>query len=240
MRSLPLRPLALGLAAFAAASLLRPALAADPAPAGGVGPRIAIIDMQRAVIETEDGLRAQAALRKYVDRRQSELNARQEELVRKKDELEKQAKVLSKEALQRATEEWQRQAVGLQGVLQDSNQELQRRQNDVLAPVYGRVAGLVRKIARNEGFDLIVERQAVPYVRAELDLTDRVILLYNAGETPGPDEAGPPIVPAPPLTPGALPGAVPGPGAPRVAPGAAPGTVPGTAPAPGAAPKPPR
>jgi outer membrane protein len=231
MRSLPIRPFAFGLAAFAAASLLRPALAADPA-AAGAGPRIAIIDMQRAVIETEDGLRAQAVLRKYVDRRQSELNARQEDLVRRKDELEKQAKVLSKEALQRATEEWQRQAMGLQGVLQDSNQELQRRQNDVLGPVYARVSGLVRKLARNEGFDLIVEKQGVPYVRAELDLTDRVILLYNAGEQPANDEGGPPIVPAPPLTPGALPGATPAPGLPKVGPA--------PAPPPGAMPKPPR
>jgi outer membrane protein len=244
MRSPPLRFVAFGLASLVAGSLLRPALAADPA---GAGPRVAIIDMQRAVFETEDGLRAQAALRKYIDRRQSELNARQEELVRKKDELGKQAKVLSKEAFQRATDDWQRQAIDLQSVFAASNQELQRRQGDVMAPVYNRIAGLVRKIARREGYDLIVERQAVPYVRAELDLTDRVILLYNAGEAPDADEAGPPILPAPPLnSPGGLPGA---PGAPPgVAPGAPPGappgpgvprTTPGAAP-PGAAPKPPR
>jgi outer membrane protein len=220
----------LGLAAFGAASLLRPALAADPSPAGP-GPRLAVIDLQRAVVETEDGLRAQAALRKYVDRRQSELNARQEELMRKRDELDKQSKVLSREALQRATDDWQRQAVDLQGVLQTSNQELQRRQNDVLAPVYNRVAGLVRRVARREGFDLILERQAAPYARAELDLTDRVILLYNAGEQPEPDEGGPPIVPAP----GGLPGAVPG-GPPGAVP--PPGLGPKPAPVPGAPAKP--
>ncbi len=228
MRSFFDRPLVfgLGLALVGAASLLRPALAADPAPAGG-GPRLAIIDMQRAVVETEDGLRVQAALRKYIDRRQSELNARQEELMRKKEDLDKQSKVLSKEALQRAGEDWQRQALELQSVLNASNQELQRRQSDVMAPVYNRVAGLVRKIARREGFDLIVERQAVPYVRAELDLTDRVILLYNAGEAPETDEGGPSIVPGPPagpLPPGAAPGGVPNVGpAPRSNPGTPPG-----------------
>jgi outer membrane protein len=227
------RPLVLGLAALGAASLLRPALAAD---AAGAGPRIAIIDLQRAVVETEDGLRAQAALRKYVDRRQSELNARQEELMRKKDDLDKQAKVLSKDALQRASDDWQRQAVDLQGVLNASNQELQRRQSDVMAPVYNRVVGLVRKIARREGFDLIVERQAVPYVRAELELTDRVILLYNAGEAPETDEGGPPILAPPgPLPPGGAPGAAPG--GPGSTPGAPPRATPGTPPAPGATPR---
>lgn len=232
------RPLVLGLAALGAASLLRPALAAD---AAGAGPRLAIIDLQRAVVETEDGLRAQAALRKYVDRRQSELNARQEELMRKKDDLDKQAKVLSKDALQRASDDWQRQAADLQGALSASNQELQRRQSDVMAPVYNRVVGLVRKIARREGFDLIVERQAVPYVRAELELTDRIILLYNAGEAPEADEGGPPILGPPgPLPPGGAPGAAPGapPAGPGATPGASPRVIPGTLPAPGATPRP--
>ena len=93
----PSRALALTLALGSLA-----AVAARPTPslaADGHAPRIAVVDLQRAVLETEDGLRAQSTLRKYFERRQAELNARQEELLKKKEDLEKQAKVLSKEAL---------------------------------------------------------------------------------------------------------------------------------------------
>ena len=174
--------------------------AATPAPSLT---KVAVVDIPRAVMETEDGLRAQAQLKKYFDRRQAELNGRQEDLLKKKDDLEKQSKLLSKEALARAMDDWQRQMAELQQVFQSYNGELGKKQNEITAPIYARVSGYLRKIAKKDGYDVILDRQAVPYVKAELDLTDLVISMYNSGED-APADAAPaasgsaaPAAPAP-------------------------------------------
>lgn len=158
-------------------------VAQQPAPAAPAPvTKVAVVDIQRAVMETEDGLRAQAQLKKYFDRRQAELNGRQEDLLKKKEDLEKQSKLLSKEALARAMDDWQRQMAELQQVFQTYNGELGKKQNEITAPIYARVSGFLRKIAKKDGYDVILDRQAVPYVKAELDLTDVVISMYNSGE----------------------------------------------------------
>jgi outer membrane protein len=43
--------------------------------------------------------------------------------------------------------------------------------------------GLVTKIARQNGYDLVLDKRAAPYARPDLDLTDRVVQMYNSGES---------------------------------------------------------
>ena len=50
------------------------------APAASAQMRVAVVDTQRAVMETEDGLRAQATLKKLFDKRQRELDQKQKDL----------------------------------------------------------------------------------------------------------------------------------------------------------------
>ena len=79
--------------------------------------KVAVIDVQRAVASTEDGLRAQATLKKLFDSRQQELNKKQTDLQRQREEIDKQAKVLPKDALEKRVDEWQKQMMELQADL---------------------------------------------------------------------------------------------------------------------------
>lgn len=170
------------------------------APVASAQMKIAVVDVQRAVMETEDGLRAQATLKKLFDRRQRELDARQDELKRARDDIEKQSKVLSKEALQRRMNEWQQSMAELQAVFMEFNKELQKEQNKLTQPILNRVLSVLRQIAAQEGYDAILERNAVPYARTDLDITDRVIQRYNTGGTapaPAGSGAAPTKAPAP-------------------------------------------
>ena len=151
------------------------------APIASAQMKIAVVDVQRAVMETEDGLRAQARLKKLFDRRQHELDARQDELKRARDDIEKQSKVMSKEALQRRMNEWQQSMAELQAVFMEFNKELQKEQNKQTQPILNRVLSVLRQVAAQEGYDAILERNAVPYARTDLDITDRVIQRYNTG-----------------------------------------------------------
>ena len=68
-----------------------------------------------------------------------------------------------------------------------------------------------------DGYDMVVDKQAVPYVRSDLDLTDRVIQSYNQGgggdsksegkggaKAPAAPKAPAGAAPAPALTPPAV------------------------------------
>jgi outer membrane protein len=155
--------------------------------------KIAVVDVQRAVMQTEDGIRAQATLKKLFDRRQQELDAKQAELQRARDDIEKQSRVLSKEALTKRMEDWQRRMIELQTVYVDYNKELQKKQGELTGPIIKKMFGVISRIAKKSGFEIIIDKQAAPYARADLDLTEQVIQMYNSGESgdPAPSEGKP-------------------------------------------------
>lgn len=175
-----------------------------PAPAPPVaGPRIAVIDLRRAVIETEEGLRVQATLKKLFDSRQVELSSKERQLQGELEELEKEARAGKSNAadIARKRDGLQRQYAGLQQTLVEYQREMQRKEGEMTQPMVARVLGLIKRVATTDGFDAVLEKSAVPYIRADLDLTDRVIQMFNAGQG---DPAGAP-----------KPGAAPKPAAPR-------------------------
>src|SRR5262245_10563086 len=98
--------------------------------------KMAVVDTERAVMETEDGLRAQATLKKLFDSRQRELDKKQEELLKERDDIEKQRDVLSKSALAKRVDKWQREMVNLQTVFVEYNKELQKKQSELTQPIF--------------------------------------------------------------------------------------------------------
>jgi outer membrane protein len=138
-------------------------------------------------METEDGLRMQATLKKLFDSRQRELDKKQEDLQKEREDIDKQKDVLSKVALAKRFDKWQREMVNLQTVFVEYNKELQKKQNEITQPIFQKAMGIIRRLATQDAYDVVVDKQAVPYVRSDLDLTDKVIQLYNQG---APGDAG--------------------------------------------------
>src|SRR6185295_12083179 len=109
--------------------------------------KIAVVDTQRAVMETEDGLRAQAALKKHFDKRQRDLDDKQVALQKEREDIEKQKDVLSKQALQARIEKWQRDMTQLQTVFVEYNKELQKKQSELTQPIFQKAMGIIRRLA---------------------------------------------------------------------------------------------
>ncbi|MGK3994496.1 OmpH family outer membrane protein [Sorangium sp. So ce1024] len=183
-RALPL----LAAVALGSAALL------SSAPASAQS-KIAVVDVRRAMLETEEGLRVQATLKKLFDSRQVELDTKQRALADERDKLDKEAQAgkTPKDALQRRFETWQRQAAELQATMVDYQREMQRKESELTTPILQKVLGLLRRLAAQEGYDLILDKSAAPYFRADLELTDRAIQMYNSGQTgDAPAKAAPP------------------------------------------------
>lgn len=168
-------------------ALAAPALVADST--------IAVVDTQRAVMESEDGLRMQATLKKLFEERQFELDKKQNDLQRERQELDKQRGVLSQDALMQRAEKWQQEVQIVQQRFMEYNQELNRKQNELMQPILQRTLQVVEQVAGTKGYSIVVDKQAVAFARTELDLTNDVIAAYNGGPNAG--AASPAAAPAP-------------------------------------------
>ncbi len=157
-------------------------------PAAASADGVAVVDLQGAVMQTEDGLRAQAQLKKQFDRAQKDLDARQIQMQKTRQDIEKQARVLSREAIARRMDAWQREMLQLQTTFVEYNKDLQKKQGELTQPIVKKMVGIIERIARREGYGLVIDRQATPYARADLDLTERVVRMYNSGDAGGGEE----------------------------------------------------
>lgn len=151
--------------------------------------RVAIVDVDRCVGETEDGLRAKAALGKYKLRVDSELFAREERLKRQEATLQEMLQAHQKSGSLTPDPKMQGMAMDYQKDLQDYQvltkkvqADLANYEDQLFLPIEKKVKSIFSKIAEAEGFDLIVDRRSMPItLKPELDLTERVIKEYNWG-----------------------------------------------------------
>lgn len=156
------------------------------------GTKIGVVDLQGALLQTEDGMSAAATLKNYTVKRQSDLDRRQQDLQHEQVDLQKQARILSRRAIQLRTEHWQRRMVEVQTKFIEYNKQLQKKQADMMNPIMQKLFGAIRRVATKRGFDIVVDRAAVPYSRSDLDLTDMVVQMYNGGGGKGDEGAAEP------------------------------------------------
>jgi outer membrane protein len=166
--------------AFALSALLLVAARNAPVEAQKIG----VVDMQRALMETEDGRRAKEQLKKLFEQRQKTLDKQQEDLKSMKEGLEKQQSVLSREVLAKKAEELQKAFAELQTTYMEFQRELASKEGEMTRPILDRMQRIMRRVGQAEGFALILERgeAGVVYVPSTYDLTDVLIQRYNAGE----------------------------------------------------------
>ena len=149
--------------------------------------RLAVVDMQRAILETEEGRRAKNQLKKLFESRQEQLNDRQEALKRLKADLEKQQRVLAPAAMQKRMNEYQEQLVSLQKNYMDYQQELAQREAELTKQILINLQGVVRQLGTAEGYTAIFDQSGIVWAPTHIDLTDRVIAEFNRVHPAGSD-----------------------------------------------------
>jgi outer membrane protein len=143
--------------------------------------KIGVVDLQRAINETEDGRQAKRRLKKLFDDRQKSLNAKQESLKVQKESLERQQDVLSEDALRKKVEKYQADLMDLQNEYVQYQQELSTKEGELTQKILEKMQGILRRIGQTDGYTMIIEANegGVVWVPANLDLTDVLIQRYN-------------------------------------------------------------
>jgi outer membrane protein len=137
--------------------------------------RIAVVDMQRAVVESKQGAAAKARLMERYTKNQHELDEEQARIKREQE--------LGMPKNPGGMEELQRRIVALQQRYSTMQSELNAAEEKERAEVTKDLVATLSTLAAEKGLDLVVDRASVPYVKAPLDLTDDLVKRFDAPAT---------------------------------------------------------
>lgn len=143
--------------------------------------KIAYVDLQRALEETNDGKQAKARLKADFDKKQKELDEKQEELKKAKEDFDKKSAMMKEDAKNKAAQDLQQRFLQLQDTFARLQKDLAAKEQEATRGILAKLSGVVQKIAEREGFAMVLERSSsVVYGKPALDITNEVIRMYNA------------------------------------------------------------
>ena len=151
---------------------------------GGGGTRVAVVDLQKVLLETESGKKARESLNSFMKNRQAVMELEEKELKRMEDDMIKQTSVLTPNARKEREDQLRRRVMEFQQKGQEMNREVQDKQKEVLDGFRERAEKVVAKVAQQHGLQVVVERGrggSTVYNEAALDITARVIEEFNKG-----------------------------------------------------------
>ena len=168
--------------------LSAPALAQDakaPAPTESSErtPRFAVLDTRQIILYSEEGLRVQANLRKLTEAKQADLATKDKALQDEQDALRKEEKAKGpSEALEKRKAEWRQKVAMIQQAQLEFQREMLQKEGELTKPMLQKIGAIVKTIAAKEGYELVVDKNAVVFFKNESDITDKVMSLYNQGD----------------------------------------------------------
>ena len=143
--------------------------------------KIAFVDLRRALNETQEGKAAMDKLSKLKEDLQKKIEVKEKSIMEMKETLEKQQNVLTKEALQKKAEEYYRSVNELQQSYMEFQKELAGKEAAFTKDILEKMESILAQMGRSEGYTMIYDRSsgAVVWAPSHLDLTDKLIQMYN-------------------------------------------------------------
>ena len=165
----------LSAAALAAAALC------VAAPAMAQEARIAAVNSERILRDSQPAKAAQVKLEQEFSKRDRELQDMAQKIKAMADKLDKDTAVLADSDRQRRQREVADLDREFQRKQREFREDLNQRRNEELAQVLERANRVIRQIAEQRKYDLIV--QEAVYVNPRIDITDDVMKALNASST---------------------------------------------------------
>lgn len=144
--------------------------------------KIGYVDLQRALAETEDGRRAKSQLKSEFDKKQKELDERSENLKKEIEDLNKKRTLLPEQTRLQKEQELAAKMKSVQEIYLRHQRDLAEKEAQATQPILERMQSILAKLAEDEGFLVIMDRNQLVFAKPELDLTNQLIRRYNAGE----------------------------------------------------------
>lgn len=154
------------------------------ATSGGV--KVGIIDIQQAIVATNEGARDFEALQKKFEPRRSELQNLNTEVENLKKQLNTQGDKMNEEARATLVKSIETKQKSLQRSAEDAQNEFQAQQNEIAQRILQKMAPVIDKYAKSNGYGMLLDSSnpwpqgPLLWATASVDLTKTIVDAYNA------------------------------------------------------------
>jgi outer membrane protein len=165
-----------------AAAFAQTTAAAAAAPAGPA--KIAIIDIQKAIVATNEGRRDLESLQKKFEPKQTELQNLNKEVTDMQNQLKTQGDKLNDDARNNLAKSIESKQKSLQRNFEDAQAEFQGQQNEVVNRIGQKLMETLDKYAKANAYTLVLDvstpQSPVLWANPSTDVTAAVVDQYNA------------------------------------------------------------
>jgi len=143
--------------------------------------KIGFINIQDIIQHSNVGKKASEEFKKIFEKKQETIKNTENEVKKLKDDLDKQAAVMTASARRDKEAAYQRKLRDYQILVDDTNKELQKRDQEYSQRMIPEILKVVRAIAEKEKYTLVLDisTMPVPYYDKAYDISKKVIEDYN-------------------------------------------------------------
>jgi outer membrane protein len=152
----------------------------------GTGSKIGTINIEQAVVGTNEGQRDFDALRKKLEPKQNELKGQNDELEALQKQLQTQDGKLNEDARATLVKQIETKKKSFDRQVQDAQEDAQNQQKEIFQRILQKMAPVIVKHAQGAGFAMIVDTSnpwpqspVLWYDGDKSDITKAVVDLYN-------------------------------------------------------------
>ncbi len=142
--------------------------------------KVGFIDVQRAISESQAGKRARDKFQAQVKKAETDLLKEKQELERLKSEFDKKSPLLKDDERRNLEVDLQKRAVTYQRAMGDLQQELRQKEGEMTGDILKDLEKIVTEVGKAEKFTLILERSQILYSDQAIDITNKVIEVFNS------------------------------------------------------------
>ena len=139
--------------------------------------KVAIINSQKALLETEEIKKAQKDMEARFKPRQDQMAKLEKDLQDIQTQL--QSGKLNQVGEQELNATGQRKQRDLQRLQQDLQEDVDRERNDILQRAGTRMQDVVKKLADEKGLDLVIDSANTIFFKPTFDITPEAVTAYN-------------------------------------------------------------
>ncbi len=145
--------------------------------------QIGVVDLNRALNESEEGIRSKNLLENRGRQKQQEFKIEEEELMKLAEDLRNNP-LLTPQAKRDKERELQERQQQLRAQVRQFEQELRLEERQLTEGIFQELKTVIRAVSQRNEFDLVLEKnaaQVILYMKEDTeDLTQQVIDRYNA------------------------------------------------------------
>jgi len=142
--------------------------------------KIGFVDLEKAIRTSKAGKNAKAKFQAQVKRVEANLLKEKDRIEKFRADAEKKGLLLKEGEKRNLEREFQRKLRDYQVRMRDSQDELRQREREAMDEVLKEIANVVSEVGKKEKFILILTRSQMLYVDQGVDITQKVVDLYDS------------------------------------------------------------